>query len=96
MVTTNSQRWKAKNKPRAGEERRAVVAGKIAGKVSKDGANYRQAMDEAKTGESCAECKNFLKKGSIHSDCSKVAGIIEANDYCDLFEARGRKATATN
>ena len=89
MVTTNSQRWKDKIPVRSGEERRAVVSGRLAGKSTKEETNYRPSMDEAKTGKSCASCTYYNKTGSFHSDCSKVAGIVDARDICDVYEGPG-------
>lgn len=84
-----TQRWNAKPAvPGEGEQRRSTVAGVLAGKLSKDEAKYRQSMNEAENKMSCSECQHYEVPGQLHSTCVRVAGIIEANDICDLWVQR--------
>jgi len=82
------QRWKGLTLRRPGEDRRAVVAGVLAGKISKEQAKYRQAMDEAENKKSCSECQNYEVAGQMNSSCVRVAGIVQADDICDLWVQR--------
>lgn len=73
---------------REGERRRLYLVDRLAGKVSKEDANYRPAENEGTTKESCAECEHYLQPGHETSSCRRTAGIVEAKDICDLFVPR--------
>jgi len=69
------------------KRRRAYVVDRLTGKVSKEEANYRP-HDNAETKDTCAECEHYLIPGQENSSCRRVAGIVRAEDTCDLFAAR--------
>ncbi len=65
-----------------------VFIDRLMGKLSKDEANYRPAV-ELRSKESCAECANYEAPGESSGTCVKVAGAIEARDKCDIFMSKG-------
>lgn len=71
----------------ADKERRAAVAGRLSGKKTKEEANYRP-HDNADSKDSCFDCQSYLDVGKPQSACSKVAGIMSAEDTCDLWSER--------
>lgn len=74
---------------------RRVVIDRLSGKTSKEDANYRDA-DERQTKETCFECEHYLSPGEAEAACRRVAGIVYAQDVCDLFVARAEEVgTAT-
>lgn len=77
--------------PTERENRKHTVADRLQGKTSKEEVNYRPAADEAESKISCSECAHYLQAGHEHSNCRRVAGIVEARDICDLFVERSEE-----
>lgn len=69
------------------KNRRAYIVDRLRGKITKEEANYRP-HDDADSVDTCFECEHYLDPGSEHSACRRVAGVIEAEDTCDLWAAR--------
>lgn len=67
--------------------RKKEVADRLNGKKSKEEANYRPQRN-AESVKSCFDCSYYTNEGEPQSACTKVAGIVEAEDICDLWEAR--------
>ena len=74
------------------KERKSLVADRLGGKVTKEEANYRP-HDNADRKDTCAECDSYLTPGEAQSSCRKVAGLVEAEDTCDLWAARVSEGT---
>lgn len=72
------------NAPTDSFARKSTVLDRLRGKFSKEEANYRAGKDKIV----CFECRYYLNPGQESSNCSKVAGLIEAQDVCDYFEVR--------
>lgn len=77
---------------RSGEPRRGEVVDRLTGKVGKEDANYR-ASDQVNSKESCFECEHYLSPGQESSSCRRIAGVVHAEDVCDLFAARPTEFT---
>lgn len=71
---------------RPGEIRRGTVIDRLSGKTSKQDVGYRPAKEGEK--ESCAECIYFTQPGQDTSSCVRVAGVVYAEDTCDIFASR--------
>ena len=71
------------------KKRRYEVAGRLRGKVTKEEANYRP-HDSAETTDTCFECKHYMSREDA-AGCKKVAGIVYAEDTCDLWASRGKE-----
>ena len=69
------------------KKRRYYVAGRLRGKESKEEAKYRSHSD-AESQDTCFECANYEQPGEERSACRVVAGIVSAEDTCDLWMAR--------
>lgn len=79
-----------KKKPRIeGPARRQLVVDRLAGKLTKEEANYRdlESQNPMKK-EMCFECEHYLQPGDEYSACRRVAGPVKAEATCDLFVAR--------
>lgn len=70
-----------------GPKRRAEVADRLKGKLSKEEANYRPQQN-VEDKSSCRECEHYLDPEESSSLCRRVAGSVEADDICDLWVAR--------
>ncbi len=66
--------------------RRKFIAERLAGKISKEDANYRNSQSNSK--EMCGECDYYQFPGQPTSNCKRVAGVVEAEDVCDYFYPR--------
>jgi hypothetical protein len=79
-----------KKRPRTeGPERRQLIVDRLAGKITKEEANYRDTESQnPKTKEICFECEHYLQPGSSTSACRRIAGPVKAEATCDLFVAR--------
>lgn len=76
METNNSY-----TKPGVDAKRDAV--GVLSGdKRLKSETNYRHPED---TDKICLSCKFYEKAGESESSCSRVVGIVKAEDVCDLW-----------
>jgi hypothetical protein len=67
--------------------RKADVVGRLEGKLSKEEANYRP-QDNTESKKTCFDCVYYENEGEAISMCKRVAGMVEANDLCDLWAAR--------
>ena len=65
---------------------RDEVKDRLGNKVTKESVNYRPKTQESI--ESCAECGHYLSPGSDNSSCRRIAGIVYAEDICDMFIVR--------
>lgn len=66
--------------------RKREVVDRLSGKTSKQQVNYRPASSDVKS--SCSECEHYQFPGQDTSNCRRVAGVVEAEDICDIFVAR--------
>lgn len=67
--------------------RKREVVDRFHGKRSRDEVNYRPQRDSESV-KSCFDCQYYTDEGEPQSACEKVAGMVEAEDICDLWEAR--------
>lgn len=58
-------------------------------KQSKEEVSYRGTTPEDV--DKCIECEYYEKPGEDSSSCKKVAGLVYADDTCDLFEKRSKE-----
>jgi hypothetical protein len=72
------------------KQRRSYVADRLGGKVTKEESNYRP-HDSADTKDTCFECTHYLDVGEESSSCRRVAGIVYAEDTCDMWAARAEE-----
>lgn len=72
-------------------QRKREVSDRLNGKKSKEEVNYRPQRN-LEVEESCFECRYYVSTGKSESACEKVAGIVRAEDVCDLFEARAEES----
>lgn len=68
------------------EKERSEISARLEGKKSKEEVAYRAKNPGSK--ESCEECKHYLNPGEDSSNCKIVAGLVYAEDTCDLFDSR--------
>ncbi len=61
---------------------RQVLIDRLGGKLSKESVNYRPSRGSDNI-IMCSECMYFDGENS----CMKVAGAIEKQDVCDLYES---------
>jgi hypothetical protein len=92
-LSQRDYRDRDKKKPRTdGPERRQLVVDRLAGKLTKEDANYRDLESNApRSKEVCFECEHYLSPGSSTSACRRVAGLVEAGATCDIFVARAKE-----
>lgn len=74
-----------------GQARRLAVGQRLAGKKTKEAANYRP-QNNMETTETCNECKHYEKPGEKYSSCRKVVGLVKGDDVCDLYKARAENS----
>jgi hypothetical protein len=74
------------------KQRKAYVVDRLGGKITKEEANYRP-HDNANTKDTCFECDHYLNTGEQNSACRRVAGVVNAEDTCDLWVARISEGT---